>query len=116
MLHITTPFIGKSKNSWSKSSMNLFNRIDNMEQVFQGGARFCMGAMLIKMPIFRRDLDEEIDFLIFVTNKRLVLPVETSFFTPAHKNSKRFASYNPTLPKILLGLGLFLHLWNGCSR
>ena len=54
MLHITTLFIGKSKNAWSKSSKNLLNRIDNMEQVFQGGARFCMGAMLLKMPIFRR--------------------------------------------------------------
>ena len=53
MLHITTLFIGKSKNAWSKSSKNLLNRIDNMEQVFQGGARFCMGAMLMKMPIFK---------------------------------------------------------------
>ena len=53
MLHITTLFIGKTKNAWSKSSKNLLNRIDNMEQVFQGGARFCMRAMLMKMPIFK---------------------------------------------------------------
>ena len=54
MLHITTLFVGKSKNAWSKSSKNLLNRIDNMEQVFQGSARFCMGAMLMKMQIFKK--------------------------------------------------------------
>ena len=56
MFHITKLFIGKSKNAWGKSSKNLLNRIDNMEQVFQGGARFLHGG----------DVDENADFQKFV--------------------------------------------------
>ena len=114
MLHITTLFVGKSKNAWSKSSKNLLNRIDNMEQVFQGGARFCIGAILNrirrkKIQIFRSfvcggDLDEKVNFLLFDKQK---------FSTSCFRSKPPFSHQHTRIRNVLLPTTLpFQIVWD----